>query len=60
MNTTRQPIRSASVEAKVIRADGTVQDLGMIAYYSRNPFKRLAWAIAQALHARRAGRINVK
>jgi len=29
------------LEAKVTRADGTVEDLGEIAHYYRNPFKRL-------------------
>lgn len=29
------------VEAKVTRADGTVEHLGEIAHYYRNPFKRL-------------------
>jgi hypothetical protein len=30
----------ASVHAVVTLADGTVQDLGMIAYYHRNPLRR--------------------
>lgn len=34
-----------TVEARVIRADGTVEDLGQIAYWHRNPLKRLAWRI---------------
>jgi hypothetical protein len=29
------------LEARVIRADGTVEDLGVIAYWNRNPFRRL-------------------
>jgi hypothetical protein len=38
-------VESMSVEAVVIRADGTREDLGQIAYWNRNPLKRLAWRI---------------
>ncbi len=38
-----------SVEAKVIRADGRIEDLGVVAYWHRNPFKRLAWRIKRLL-----------
>jgi hypothetical protein len=34
-------VKEITWEAKVIRADGTVEDLGVIAYYHRNPVKRL-------------------
>ena len=30
-----------SLSAKVFHADGTVTDYGEVAYYNRNPFKRL-------------------
>jgi hypothetical protein len=33
--------RSITVEAVVTRADGTVEDLGVVAYYHRNPLRRL-------------------
>ena len=33
--------------AVITRADGTVEDLGQIAYYNRNPFKRLWNTIKQ-------------
>ncbi len=42
-----------SVEAVVTRADGTVEDLGVIAYYHRNPLRRWAWALRRRF-ARRA------
>jgi hypothetical protein len=29
--------------ATITRADGTVEELGVIDYYHRNPFKRLIW-----------------
>ncbi len=44
-----------SVEAVVTRADGTVEDLGVIAYYHRNPLRRWAWALRRRF-TRLAGR----
>jgi hypothetical protein len=38
-----------TIEAKVIRADGTIENLGVIAYYNRNPFKRLEFNIKRKL-----------
>lgn len=38
----------ASLRATVIRADGSIEDLGEIAYYHRNPIKRLLWRIRRA------------
>jgi hypothetical protein len=32
--------REATVHAVVTRADGTVEDLGLISYYHKNPFIR--------------------
>ena len=34
-----------SISAVVTRADGSVEDLGVIAYWHRNPLRRLAWRI---------------
>lgn len=34
-----------SISAVVTRADGTVEDLGVIAYWHRNPLRRLAWRL---------------
>lgn len=42
-------VQSITWEAVVTRADGTVEDLGRIAYYHRNPLKRWAWAIKQVV-----------
>lgn len=37
-------IKSAEIRAVVIRADGTTHDLGVVAYYHRNPAVRfLHW-----------------
>lgn len=38
-----------SIHAVVTRADGTVEDLGMIAYWHRNPLMRLAWRVWRAV-----------
>ena len=37
--------KEISFSAVVTRADGTVEDLGMISYYNSNPFKRWIWKI---------------
>jgi hypothetical protein len=36
--------------ATITRADGTVEELGVIDYYHQNPFKRLIWRIKKWLH----------
>jgi hypothetical protein len=41
--------KSAEFRAVVTRADGSVEDLGVIAYWHKNPFKRWAWAIIRKL-----------
>lgn len=38
-------VREATIEAKVIRADGRVEDLGVVSYYHKNPLKRLIWRL---------------
>ncbi len=35
--------KEASIRARVIRLDGSVEDLGVISYWHRNPLKRLWW-----------------
>jgi hypothetical protein len=42
-------VSEASLQATVIRADGRIEHLGTIAYFSRNPLKRLAWRIGRWL-----------
>lgn len=41
----RQPV-SVAVEAVVTRSDGTVENLGTVAYWHRNPLKRIARRLA--------------
>jgi hypothetical protein len=38
-------VREASIGAVIIRADGTREDLGVVAYYHRNPLRRLWWRV---------------
>lgn len=47
IHTATAGVSQVSIEARVIRADGTVEDLGAIAFWHRNPLKRLAWRIAR-------------
>lgn len=49
---TRSRPREVSIEAVVIRADGTKQNLGTIAYWHRNPLMRLLWRAKQTLQKR--------
>jgi hypothetical protein len=44
--------KSVTVEAVVIRADGTREDLGVIARWHRNPFRRLLWRLQDAVRRR--------
>lgn len=46
--TARVRTRESSISAIVTRADGTVEDLGEIAYWHRNPIMRLWWRIKRA------------
>lgn len=43
--TARSHLREASIDAVVIRADGTREELGTVAYWHRNPLRRLWWRI---------------
>lgn len=38
-------IKQATIEAVVIRADGKREELGVISYWHKNPFKRLLWRL---------------
>lgn len=35
--------RESSISAVITRADGRVVNLGIIAHWHKNPFKRMAW-----------------
>ena len=42
--------KEIQLEAVVVRKDGTVERLGVIDYYHRNPIKRITWRINKWLH----------
>lgn len=39
------PLKEAEISIKVIRANGSVEDMGVVSYYHKNPLKRWAWHI---------------
>lgn len=39
--------KESSISAVITRADGTIEDLGMISYYNSNPIKRWIFKIKQ-------------
>lgn len=42
---TNAPVKRATLSAVVTRKDGTVENLGVVSYYHRNPLKRWAWQL---------------
>lgn len=48
----RSDIQQAQIDAVVIRADGSRENLGTIAYYHKNPMRRLAWRLRRRFHRR--------
>lgn len=49
MISSRSEIKSAEIQAVIIGVDGSVRDLGTIAYYHRNPLKRFAFWLKKKL-----------
>lgn len=39
------PTKSTVIEMIVTRADGTIENLGVVSYWHRNPLKRLLWRL---------------
>lgn len=37
--------KETTIEMVVTRADGTIENLGVVSYWHRNPLKRLLWRI---------------
>jgi hypothetical protein len=37
--------REAQIEAVIIRADGTRENLGAVSYWHKNPLRRLWWRL---------------
>jgi hypothetical protein len=42
--------KSASIEAVITRADGTIVNLGTVDYWHRSIIKRIIWRIKKWLH----------
>ena len=47
----RSGVKEQSLQVKVIRADGRVEDHGTVAYWNRNPLRRLAWRLRRTLRS---------
>lgn len=45
MKPAKTKVQEASISAVKIHTDGTREDLGVISYWHRNPFKRLWWRL---------------
>lgn len=49
MQVARSDAKELQLIATITRADGTVEELGVIDYWHKNPFKRLLWRIKKWL-----------
>jgi hypothetical protein len=47
---TNAKVKQMELSARITRADGTIEDLGTIQYWHKNPFKRIIWRIKKWLH----------
>lgn len=47
-------VTETTLEATIIRADGRREHLGVIAFYHRNPLRRLAWRVSRWIRGIRA------
>jgi hypothetical protein len=43
--------KEAQISAVITRADGTVEHLGVVSYWHRNPLKRIFWSIKKWLQS---------
>lgn len=48
----KQTPKQTAISAVVIRADGTRENLGIVAYHHKNPLRRLQFAIMKRLGRR--------
>ncbi len=53
---TKTKAKEAKIEIKVIRANGTVEDLGVVSYWHKNPLKRWWWTLKSKLRGITNGR----
>ena len=50
MITSEAQVKQMEISAVITRADGTIENLGTIQYWHKNPLKRLLWRIKKWLH----------
>ena len=50
MITSDAKVKQMELSAVITRADGTIENLGTIQYWHKNPLKRLLWRIKKWLH----------
>ena len=50
MITSDAKVKQMEISAIITRADGTIENLGTIQYWHKNPLKRLLWRIKTWLH----------
>jgi hypothetical protein len=50
MIATDTKVKQMEISAVITRADGTIENLGTIQYWHKNPLKRLLWRIKKWLH----------
>jgi len=50
MITSEAQVKQMEISAIITRADGTIENLGTIQYWHKNPLKRIIWRIKKWLH----------
>jgi hypothetical protein len=50
MITSEAQVKQMEISAIITRADGTIENLGTIQYWHKNPLKRFLWRIKKWLH----------
>jgi hypothetical protein len=50
MITSEAKVKQMEISAIITKADGTIENLGTIQYWHKNPLKRLLWRIKKWLH----------
>ena len=43
-------VKQMEISARIVRADGSIEELRTIQYWHKNPLKRLLWRIKKWLH----------
>lgn len=51
MQVTNTSAKELQLVATIRRADGTIEELGVIDYWHKNPIKRILWRIKRWLHS---------